>query len=105
MMIFVGHAFAITVHFACRELGRTECLKAGCTHFMSMDTDEFYFREQLQAALDLCVSRKLVATSCRMRHYFKTANYEMLPYDEVNQVCCGVLSIRGNTETCALVSF
>jgi hypothetical protein len=53
---------------------------------MSMDTDEFYVREQLQAALDICVSRKLVATSCRMRHYFKTANYEMLPYDELNQV-------------------
>lgn len=69
-----------------RELGRLECLKAGCSHFMSMDTDEFYVREQLQAALDLCVSRKLIATSCKMRHYFKTANYEMLPYDEVNQV-------------------
>ncbi len=58
---------------------------------MSMDTDEFYVREQLQAALDLCVSRKLIATSCKMRHYFKTANYEMLPYDEVNQVLLTLL--------------
>jgi hypothetical protein len=74
-----------------RELGRLECLKAGCSHFMSMDTDEFYVREQLQAALDLCVSRKLIATSCKMRHYFKTPNYEMLPYDEVNQVLLTLL--------------
>jgi hypothetical protein len=81
-----GHTSADLPDATRRELGRLECLKAGCTHFMSMDTDEFYMREQLQAALDFCVARKLVATSCKMRHYFKTANYEMLPYDEVNQV-------------------
>ena len=31
-----------------REAGRQECAKAGCTHFMSVDCDEFYVASQLQ---------------------------------------------------------
>lgn len=27
-----------------REIGRQKCLEQGCTHFMAMDTDEFYIQ-------------------------------------------------------------
>jgi hypothetical protein len=30
-----------------REMGRLKCLENQCTHFMSMDTDEYYKKEQL----------------------------------------------------------
>jgi len=69
-----------------RELGRLECKKAGCTHFMSMDTDEFYITRELAAAKELILKNDYDATACRMRIIFKEPIYEYFPYDDVNAV-------------------
>lgn len=69
-----------------RELGRQACLRAGCTHFMSMDTDEFYLEDQLRRAMEEVERGQWDATACRMRILFKEAVYEYWPPDEMNAV-------------------
>jgi hypothetical protein len=69
-----------------RELGRAAAEKAGCTHFMSMDADEFYLADQLAAAKQFVVARRLAATACRMRLYFKLPTCELRPLDDVSAV-------------------
>ena len=69
-----------------REQGRQMCAAAGCTHFMSMDTDEYYKEDELAYAKSLMLSKDLDGTCCKMRFYFKEPTYEMLPFDELNQV-------------------
>ena len=69
-----------------RELGRQAAEKAGCTHFMSMDADEFYLAEQLVAAKRHILEHRLAATACRMRLYFKLPTCELQPLDDVNAV-------------------
>ena len=69
-----------------REQGRQMCAAAGCTHFMSMDTDEYYKEDELAYAKKLILSKDLDGTCCKMRFYFKEPTYEMLPFDELNQV-------------------
>jgi len=69
-----------------REQGRQMCAAAGCTHFMSMDTDEFYKDDELAYAKKCMLDNDLDGTACKMRFYFKEPTYEMLPFDEYNQV-------------------
>jgi hypothetical protein len=47
-----------------REIGRQKCLEKGCTHFMSMDADEYYVYEQLEAAKDIIMIEGYDATAC-----------------------------------------
>jgi hypothetical protein len=69
-----------------RELGRQAAERHGCTHFMTMDTDEFYLHDQFVAAKAHIVKHKLPATACRMRIIFKEPIYELLPLDNMNAV-------------------
>jgi hypothetical protein len=69
-----------------RELGRQQCLAAECTHFMSMDADEFYIESELRAAMAAIQQHGYEATACRMRTYFKQPIYEMFPPENVNAV-------------------
>jgi len=69
-----------------REIGRLKCKEAGCTHFMSMDTDEFYIDEELKYAKEQILLHDYDATACKMRIYFKEPIYEFFPYDEMNSV-------------------
>jgi hypothetical protein len=69
-----------------RELGRQACYRAGCSHFMSMDTDEFYLEEELRHAMEEVERGQWDATACRMRIVFKEAVYEYWPPDEMNAV-------------------
>lgn len=69
-----------------RELGRQAADRNGCTHFMTMDTDEFYLSEQFVAAKKYIEKNSLPATACRMRIIFKEPIYELLPYDNMNAV-------------------
>ncbi len=39
--------------------------EAGCTHFIAMDSDEFYIFEQLENAKKLIVAHNYDATACR----------------------------------------
>lgn len=69
-----------------RERGRIACQLAGCTHFISMDTDEFYLPEQLLAAKEQVLTHGYDVTACYMRLYFKAPCYEYLPLDNINTV-------------------
>jgi hypothetical protein len=71
-----------------RELGRRRCVAAGCSHFMSMDCDEFYRGAELRAAKAMveAAGDACVASACRMRLYVRGAHHELRPPDELNSV-------------------
>lgn len=69
-----------------RELGRQKCKANSCTHFMSMDTDEFYKSAQLLYVKKKVVEDGLDACACRMRIFFKLPIYEYYPPDDLNCV-------------------
>jgi hypothetical protein len=85
-----GHPSSVSIQFfheiMKRDIGRKMCAAKGCNYFMSMDTDEFYKIDELAYAKRKMIEDNLDGSSCKMRFYFKTANYEMLPFDEMNQV-------------------
>lgn len=69
-----------------REVGRLHCFKNGCTHFMSMDADEFYLPEQMTYATSEIMKNDYEMTACRMRILFKKSTLEYYPYDDLNAV-------------------
>jgi hypothetical protein len=68
-----------------REIGRKDCLKNGCTHFLSMDTDEYYFEDEVRASKKLILQNKWEFTACRMRVYGKYPTIEYVQ-DDINAV-------------------
>ena len=54
-----------------REIGRRRCMENGCTHFMSMDADEYYLREQLRFAKEVVEECNYDGTACRYDKYIK----------------------------------
>ncbi|KAJ5077151.1 hypothetical protein M0811_00471 [Anaeramoeba ignava] len=69
-----------------RELGRTKCYLAGCSHFLLMDTDEFYLSSQVQNSIQIIEQNDYESTTCYQRYYFKKPIWELLPYDDLNCV-------------------
>ena len=65
-----------------REMGRLACEKAACTHFMSMDTDEFYLTNELFNLKQLVQKRGYEGVLAKMRYFFKYPECELLPLDE-----------------------
>jgi len=47
-----------------RELGRQKCLENGCTHFFSLDADEYYRHNELEAAKKLILANNYDGTAC-----------------------------------------
>ena len=52
-----------------RNVGLHAARRAGCTHFMTMDTDEFYDTTQFRAAYNDIVERNLTHTCCNIISY------------------------------------
>lgn len=52
-----------------RQMGLTSCLKNKCTHFLSMDVDEFYVSSQFENAKKLITDNKHEFTACRFVNY------------------------------------
>eukprot|EP01120_Amphizonella_sp_Union-15-10_P002576 TRINITY_DN12891_c0_g1_i1.p1 TRINITY_DN12891_c0_g1~~TRINITY_DN12891_c0_g1_i1.p1 ORF type:complete len:337 (-),score=56.28 TRINITY_DN12891_c0_g1_i1:4-1014(-) len=69
-----------------REIGRLKCAERGCTHFMTIDADEYYLTNELNYAKEKILKFDYDATACRMRIFFKEPIYEYFPYDNVNSV-------------------
>jgi hypothetical protein len=69
-----------------RELGRVHCLKAKCTHFMCMDTDEYYQRKELATVWSTMMQGDYDCVACKMRFFFKFPRCELYPRDEQNYV-------------------
>jgi len=69
-----------------REMGRLSCLSAKCSHFISLDTDEFYVSHELMRAKEIVSKHQYDVTACRMRLYFRTPFHEYMPLDNFNAV-------------------
>lgn len=69
-----------------REIGRQKALAHQCTHFLLMDTDEFYLEEQMRRSMRDIVALDLDATACRMRFFLKGPQWEYVPYDNFQSV-------------------
>lgn len=52
-----------------RNVGLRAAQKTGCTHFMTMDTDEFYETEKFRAAYNDIIDRNLSHTVCNIVAY------------------------------------
>lgn len=81
-----------------RELGRLDCLKNRCTHFLCLDADEYYIESELQRAkkvyprpetrtklCQLILENGWESSACRMRIYGKHPTIEYL-IDDLNAV-------------------
>lgn len=70
-----GHANEV----AKRNIGLDYCRRAECTHFMSMDCDEFYKTEELERAMSVIESGHFESSGCQMQTYYKTGEYALDP--------------------------
>jgi hypothetical protein len=62
-----------------RNLGLERCGQAGCTHFMTMDIDEFYKEEELKFVKEFVEGDKYDSSACQMQTYYKTAEWAITP--------------------------
>jgi len=62
-----------------RNLGLETCKMSGCSHFMTMDIDEFYKEEELKYVKALMVSDNYDSAACQMQTYYKTAEWAINP--------------------------
>lgn len=75
-----------------RNIGIKMALKKGCTHHISMDSDEFYLPSQFKNAKELIISENLNSTSVGIQTYWKSAmfrfrepeNYMVSFIDKIN---------------------
>lgn len=78
-----------------RNIALEKARENGCTHFLSIDTDEFYQPEQVRYCKDFIERLDLTSTGCKMRTFFKYPTCELLPLDHVNNVPF-IYKIRNN---------
>jgi len=58
-----------------RQFGLNACLRNGCTHFISMDVDEFYRTEEFKKAKDFVIENNISQSACRFINYVKEPIY------------------------------
>jgi hypothetical protein len=75
MMNLKGHGNEI----AKRNMGMEKCQEAGCTHFMTMDVDEFYKESELNFVKEFVETDKYDSSACQMQTYYKTAEWAITP--------------------------
>jgi hypothetical protein len=68
-----------------RNIGLELSRKNYCTHHMSMDTDEFYVKEEFQNLVDFLKKNQNIATYCGLVNYYKTPEY-LLNYNDDTKV-------------------
>jgi hypothetical protein len=61
-----------------RQLGLLKAKEAKCTHFMSVDCDEFYRDEELVNAKNLIIKLGYKSTACELVNYFHSSKYQMI---------------------------
>lgn len=62
-----------------RNIGLDIARHNGCTHYMTMDTDEYYFVEELSKLKKDILQYDWDSTFCQMRTYYKTWEYQLDP--------------------------
>eukprot|EP01060_Flectonema_neradi_P027164 TRINITY_DN36796_c0_g1_i1.p1 TRINITY_DN36796_c0_g1~~TRINITY_DN36796_c0_g1_i1.p1 ORF type:complete len:319 (+),score=55.59 TRINITY_DN36796_c0_g1_i1:145-1101(+) len=66
-----------------RNIGHQHCASTNCTHFISMDADEYYATSQIKFAKDFLIRNpEYNATACLMFQYFKSPYYRLNPVDK-----------------------
>lgn len=73
-----GHRNEITK----RNIGLSLSEGAGCTHHMSMDSDEYYIKEELDNLKSKMEEGDYDSSFCQMRTYFKDPRFEIRPMNE-----------------------
>lgn len=62
-----------------RNIGREKALSLGCTHFISMDCDEYYKPDEFKDAKDKVEELGLKSTVVRLKTYFGKPEYRIVP--------------------------
>jgi hypothetical protein len=65
-----------------RNMGLYVCQGEGCTHFMSMDSDEFYKEDELNKVLDVMVGGNYDSSACQLQTYWKSGEWVLNPPEE-----------------------
>jgi hypothetical protein len=65
-----------------RNMGLYVCQGEGCTHFMSMDSDEFYKEDELKKVLDVMVEGNYDSSACQLQTYWKSGEWVLNPPEE-----------------------
>ena len=73
-----GHRNEITK----RNIGLSLSEGVGCTHHMSMDSDEYYIKNELDRLKLEIINGDYDSSFCKMRTYFKDPTYEIRPMNE-----------------------
>lgn len=63
-----------------RNLGLRLAKKRRCTHFMTMDVDEFYDRSQFDACKRFVEEKKVTHSACRFVNYIQKPQYRLEGY-------------------------
>lgn len=65
-----------------RNIGKTLCQDAGCTHHMTMDVDELYITHELQYVKDQMTTGQWDASACQMQTYWNSPSFVLDPPEE-----------------------
>jgi len=65
-----------------RQIGYEFARNKGCTHFLTMDTDEFYDEKQFADAKELIEKEKFNGSACDTVGYFKLPIYQQMEFPE-----------------------
>lgn len=77
-----------------RRLGLDEALRRRCTHFFTMDADEFYRNKEIEFAKDYISKNRIWATSVSSFFHIKTPNWRAK-----DSTCCAFITrINERTE-------
>lgn len=59
------------------NIGLELCKKAGMTHFLCMDVDEFYDSEQINKLKEFILKNEINSSACSIYEYLKTPEYKI----------------------------
>ena len=62
-----------------RNIGANLCREAHCSHFITMDADEYYDVAQLKRIKDLMVTGDYDSSACQMQTYYGSPEYALDP--------------------------
>lgn len=65
-----------------RNIGLYDCEGVGCTHFMCMDCDEYYYKEDIEKAFKEFVEGDYDSSACQLQTYWKTGEYVLDPPED-----------------------
>ena len=88
-----------------RNIGLKACKKSGCSHFLIMDTDEFYEKENFKNAKNFIYKNSITNSYCIMYNYLdieyrdiNPAGYFVPFIQKINRF--SKINMRNNTFTC-----